>query len=132
MRYALINPEGRIDTVAVNIDPAVQTKKGWRWLPIETQAQPAFDPETQAVIGPIVTVEAARVVESYTVRSRSADEIEADRIRRVDGMSKIEFEIAFGVENRLRALEAKPALKRGEYRAELAKLLAEKTDKAAR
>lgn len=127
MRYALINPEGAIDRVAVNIDPAVQTKRGWRWLPIETQAQPSFDHETQAIIGPIVTVEANRVVESYTVRSRSADEIEADRIRRVDGMSKIEFEIAFGVENRLRALEGKTALKRGEFRAELSKLLSEKS-----
>lgn len=129
MRHALIDPEGGIARVAENIDPKVQTKKGWRWLPYPIVDRPSFDAETQALIGPVVTVEATRVVESYTVRSRSAEELEAERVRRIDGMNKIEFEIAFGVENRLRVLEGKAALKRGEYKAELAKALA---DKAAR
>ena len=41
MLHALVNPDGTIDRVAANIDPTVQTKPGWRWLPVEEQPRPA-------------------------------------------------------------------------------------------
>ncbi len=132
MRYALINPDGGIDRVLETTDDQtkIATKKGWRWLPYPRVDAPPYDPDTQALIGPLATVEATRVFESWTVRSLSADELESARVRRVDGMSKLEFETAFDHENRLRALENKAAFKRSEFKAELAKKLS--ADKAAR
>ena len=45
-QYALVGPNNvvaRIEGAAV-VDPTVQTKAGWRWLPVEHEAEPAASP----------------------------------------------------------------------------------------
>lgn len=38
--FALIRPDDSIDRMQSNIDPNVQTKSGWRWLPVQETAKP--------------------------------------------------------------------------------------------
>lgn len=125
MRYALINPEGQIDRTLETPDDQtkIATKPGWRWVPYPRVDAPAYDPETQALIGPIATVEAKRVVESWTVKPLTADEVEARKVQRATGIDKLLFEIAFNHENRLRALEGKQPITRAQFQAAIKALI---------
>jgi hypothetical protein len=38
--YALINPDDSINRMQSNVDPNVQTKAGYRWLPVQENARP--------------------------------------------------------------------------------------------
>jgi hypothetical protein len=41
-KYALVSPVDAVDRIATNIDPTVQTKPGWRWLPVEDTPAPDY------------------------------------------------------------------------------------------
>lgn len=75
--YCLVGPDGLIAQQSANIDPSVQTKPGWRWLPLVVAAMPERDKRTQAIEGPFLTVRKSSVVQSYTVREKTAQEIKA-------------------------------------------------------
>ncbi len=113
--YALISPQGTIDRRASNIDPSVQTKTGWKWLPLET-VNPDYDPATQVKEGPAVTVEAKRVLETYTVRSKTAPELDSDKTARVDRVDAASLAVVFNHENRIRALEGKAAVTLAQFK----------------
>lgn len=54
--YALVSPADVIDRYASNVEPDVETKAGWRWLPVErTQDTPGsnqvLDPPSAPVVG---------------------------------------------------------------------------------
>jgi len=55
MLYALVSPEGSVDRIVGNIDPTVQTKPGWLWLPVEDTPGPDYP-------GKLETASAERVV----------------------------------------------------------------------
>jgi hypothetical protein len=69
--HALINPQGAIDRQQSNIDPAVQTKPGWKWLPVESAAQPATTALETASSAYVVGANA--VTQEWTVVRRSLD-----------------------------------------------------------
>ena len=89
--YALINPSNQIDRRSHDgpggINPSVQVKAGWKWVPVETAAAPAFNAglETASQAAPVV--EANRVVISYTKTRRSLAEqkaaVKAEAQRRI-------------------------------------------------
>lgn len=74
-----------------------------RWLPIVMEGQPEFDPVSESRDGPVVTVEATRVVETYSVRAKNEVEIAA-MIAAKDAAIEAEFNarhtapISFAVE----------------------------------
>jgi hypothetical protein len=47
-----------------------------RWLPVEV-VSPELDPVSEMLEGPVVTIEATRVVETYSARPKNGDEIAA-------------------------------------------------------
>ena len=119
MRHALINPSNLIDRFAINVDPNVATKAGWRWLLCPEVARPSFDPATETVDGPTYVVGASSVVETWTKRTLTAPELDARKEARLDAEDRLQFEIHFDMENRVRVLEARPAVTRAQYRAAL-------------
>lgn len=123
MRYALVNPSGGIDRLDASVDPAVQTRAGWRWLPCPEAARPAFDPATQVLDGPVRVVTDTAVAESYTVRAKTPAELDADREAALDRLDLALFRIAFNHENRLRAIEGKAAVTAVQFRAAIKALL---------
>jgi len=73
--YALVGPGDVIDRRVSNIDPNVQTKPGWRWLPSPSTARPSFNAATEIVEGPAYTVNENDVTEVWTTRDLTAQEI---------------------------------------------------------
>lgn len=117
--YALVDQANAIlerrDFAATPNDP---TGKGWRWLPVVI-TKPAFDPTTQVQTGPVITVEASRVTAVWTVRNKTAQELDDEKTERVNAVDFLTFEVAFDHENRIRALEAKAAITRAQFKAAL-------------
>lgn len=119
MRYALVSPLDTVDRFASDVDPAVETKKNWRWLPCPPSPRPTFDPDAEIVEGPTYTVGPSAVAEGWTKRALTAQELDARKEARLDREDKLQFEIHLDLENRLRVLEGKPAVTRTQYRAAL-------------
>lgn len=123
MRYALINPQDQIDRFATNVDPGVDTKPGWRWLPCPPVAPPANDPATETVDGPAYAVAADGVTEIWAKRALTAAELDARKEARLDATDRLQFEVLFNLENRVRVLEGRAAVTRAQYRTALKALL---------
>ncbi len=119
MRHALINPNGAIDRFESNIDPTVQTKAGWKWLPYVEGARPAYDPASEVIEGPAYTVGASEVTGAWTKRSLTAGEISDRKDGRISAIDMLQFQVSFDIENRVRALEAKTPITATQYRAAL-------------
>ena len=81
MNLALVDPQNSVNRIQSDtlIDPAVQTKIGWRWLPVETVGGGSYDPETQVLEGPVYSVQVAKVVETFTIRTKTQTELDADK-----------------------------------------------------
>ena len=71
--------------------------------------------------GPVLSIEPTRVTETFTVRSKTAAEFDAEKEDRLDGFDRLALEVLFDHENRLRAMKvpADPALTRVQFRAAL-------------
>lgn len=119
MRYALVKPDNTIDRFSTSVDPNVQTKTGFRWLPCDPAAQPAFDSATETVDGPTYTVGAKSVTEVWTKRSRTAQELGDRKDARISNIDNLQFQVSFDLENRVRALEGKAAITAAQYRTAL-------------
>ena len=104
--------------------------KHWQGLPlarpIET-TKPSFDPITQIMEGPVITILPYKVTEVFTVRAKTAQEIaaEQDAIKEgaLDKFDLVALKIAFNHENRIRVLEARPQVTAAQCRAALKALL---------
>lgn len=119
MRYALVDPQNAVIELSSKIDPNVQTKPGWRWLACPMVAPPAFDGATETLVGPSYTVGEKSATETWSKRALTAQEIDAVKERRLDIEDKLQFEVHFDIENRMRALEGKQPVTRAVYRAAL-------------
>lgn len=116
--FALVRPDSSVDRRSQNIDPNVQTKPGFRWLPVDS-IDPPYDSATQVKTGPVTTVEAARVLDTWTVRAKTAGEIDGEKDRTISRIDALQFAVSFDMENRVRVLEAKPQITAAQYRAAL-------------
>jgi hypothetical protein len=123
--FALIRPDNSIDRRDANVDPNVQTRPGWRWLPIVVTDPGAFDPATQVKEGPFTTVEAARVTDVYSVRAKTAAELSADKDSQIAGIANVLLQIAFKHENDIRTgrLAGQPAITVAQFKAAIKALL---------
>jgi len=85
-------------------------KQAW-WRPIVVVGDDPFDPLTQKKTGPVTTIEASRVVDTYTVSALTAQEISDRKDAAVAGMNGSDYkpllQILLTVVNDNRALRAK-------------------------
>ena len=94
------------------------------WLPVN-EVNAAFDPAAQVRTGPTLEVLAGSVKATYTVRAKTAAEIdqekEAEAVLELDGRkaTRLVARVLLDQENRLRQLEGKPAVTPAEYRTSL-------------
>lgn len=111
MIYALVRPNDTIDRRASGIDPTVQTKAGWRWLPVQETGNDTFDPVTHKITGPVTTVGASSVTDAYTVVLLSAQEISDRKDVAVNGLNGSTYKpllsILLTLANDTRAIRAK-------------------------
>lgn len=109
MRFA------RIDTVTGAIGEFVERDvkpddiphKNIRWLPAPRVASPEFDPAAQVLDGPFYAVTDREVIESYTVRDKTAAELDADLDAKIDRVDQAVRKALEDVERRLTVLEGR-------------------------
>jgi hypothetical protein len=115
--YALINNgviEGYRDFESPPTNPA---GKPWlTFLPVADTNPAVTDPDTEVKEGPVVTIGATEVTRVWTVRAKTAGEIDAEKQVVVDGMQKVILEVLFNHENRLRTLQSQGAVTRAQFR----------------
>lgn len=102
--------------------PPDVSRKGIAWKPLVV-TDPAFDPATQVRTGPVETVGKEAVTRVWTVRAKSAGELDADKGAAVDAIDALQLKIALNHENRIRALEAKQAVTAAQFRTALKAML---------
>lgn len=102
--------------------PPDMTRKGFVWLPLVV-TDPAFDPSTQVRTGPVETVGQGSVSRVWTVRDMTSDELDALKGATVDAMDMLAFKVLFNHENRIRALENKPAVTAAQFKTALKALI---------
>jgi hypothetical protein len=105
-----------------NDAPPDTSRKGFVWLPLAV-TDPAFDPATQVRSGPVDTVGKDSVSRVWTVRDMTSDELDAVKGATVDALDILQLKIAFNHENRIRALEGKPAASAAQFKTALKALL---------
>jgi hypothetical protein len=122
-RFALVEASDSIVRQAeLPTRPPDLPHKGWRWLPV-TVTDPAHDSANQVKEGPVTTILPDEVTIVWTVRSKTAQELDADRSGQVESTDRVAFLIAFQHENRLRAIEGQPAVSQTQFRNALKALL---------
>lgn len=118
--YALIAATGQVRETRefAATPPDLMASEGVRWLPIII-TDPAFDPATQVRTGPVETILANSVTRVWTVRAKTAQQLDDEKTNRVEGVEFLIFELAFDHENRVRVLEAKAPITRAQFKAAL-------------
>lgn len=97
-------------------------KAAW-WRPVVVVGDDAFDPLTQKKTGPVTTIEATRVVDTYSVVSLTAQELDAIKESKLPNVEGAQFRVMFNHENRTRALEGKQPVSADTFRAAIKALL---------
>ena len=130
MRYVLVEDETNKTLKEVDGDrefrsgtPPDLPLKPFRWLPLEITNPDVEDHATHTREGPVTTVKAKKVTRVWTVRPKTADELDADKEGQIPLSDSIQFKAMLDVENRTLALESKPAVTVDEYRETLKGML---------
>jgi hypothetical protein len=123
MIYALVKPDTGIDRYSSNIDPNVGTRDGWRWLPV-IDTKPDYDSGTQVREGPVVTVNANDVTRVWTVRAKTAEELDAMKDESTnDAAVSVIGKVLFNHENRIRALNSQAPITAAQFKAAVKALI---------
>jgi hypothetical protein len=80
--------------------------KPYREFYLMETVNPAYDSATQVKEGPTIQEDHVNKIRRtvYTVRAKTAQELDADKDVKVDSMDKVVFQILFNHENRIRTL----------------------------
>lgn len=86
MLYALVGSDNQIDRTHSFLTTEIpQTKQGWRWIPVEADPRPPYNPELQVATETEI-VEQQRVYRYWTVRDKTSNEIESDKIQKINAI----------------------------------------------
>jgi len=112
MRYMLIKlSDNSIDRIMNGaIDPNVQTKAGYKWLPCPFVEKPVVDEKLKTVEGPFYKVSVEDVTESWVKRDLTPDEVSAKKTARVLELGEDILKILSDLEDRIRTLEGRPKI----------------------
>ena len=130
MRYVLVEDE--TDTILKEVEgdrefrtgtPPDLPLKPFRWLPLEITNPDIPNRTTHLKEGPVTTVRAKKITRVWTVRPKTADELDTIKEEQIPHSDSIQFKTMLDVENRTLALEGKPTVTVLEYRETLKGML---------
>lgn len=105
----------------------IPAHKKYLWRPVEEVGNDTFDPLTQKKTGPVTTIEATRVVDTYTVASLTAQEISDAKDAAVNSLNGSLYsalaKVLLNHENRIRALESKGPVTMAQFKGGVKALL---------
>lgn len=88
-----------------NIDAcpsAPQGKVGWRWLPYSVVKPSFVDPETEVLSGPVRSIGASAVTDTWTKTAMTAAQLDAVKSSKIDGMDVAIFLALCHLKNEVR------------------------------
>ena len=116
MICALVDAAGNVLETRRDIDPAtVITKDGFRWVILEQQPKPEFDPSTHVCEQTEALVK-NKLVRGWSVRAKTADEVDAIKTAEVDRVQGVVLKVILDHENRIRAIEGKGAVTAAQFK----------------
>tara|TARA_B100002003_G_scaffold12402_1_gene10651 strand:+ start:231 stop:623 length:393 start_codon:yes stop_codon:yes gene_type:complete len=130
MRYVLVEDE--TDKILKEVEgdkefrsgtPPDLPQKPFRWLPLEITNPDIPSRITHLKEGPVTTVRAKKITRVWTVRPKTADELDTIKEEQIPHSDSIQFKTMLDVENRTLALEGKPTVTVLEYRETLKGML---------
>ncbi len=80
--HALVRPDNTVDRIADNIEPNVQTKAGWRWLPVVDTPKPAIGPGQSIARNDVL--DGNQVFRRWTVTDAPLDQLRETLLRQID------------------------------------------------
>lgn len=87
-QYALVGPDNAVVRIepAHHIDPTVPTRQGWRWLPVEVDAEPASTALQAVQVDEVVEANRLRRRKQVISKSRAEQQaaVNAERDRRLE------------------------------------------------
>lgn len=117
--YALIDTTGAVSEMRdFATAPPNLARKGIEWRPVVI-TDPAFDPVTQIRTGPVDTIFPTQVTRVWTVRSKTAQELDDDKTAQVDAMGEIPFKSALDTHNSWRVSVGLATVTEAQYKATL-------------
>jgi len=130
MKYALVEDSTKVILKEVDGNKRFRTGipptlplKPFHWLPLEITNPDVPDHATHVKEGPVTVVEIDKVTKTWTVRPKTAEELDADKEGQIPPSDSIQFKAMLDVENRTLALESKPAVTVDDYRETLKGML---------
>lgn len=121
--FALLIDGSFVRTYTTDVKPSDIPHKNVVWLPFVRSSAPTFDPATQVLSGPTITIYADHVSSDYSVRQKTQEELDADKQAYVDNVDMLVFKVLFNHENRIRALESKATITAQQFKTALLGML---------
>ena len=121
--FALVINGSFVRGLQADVKPVDIPHKNVVWLPFVKASLPAFDPATQVLLGPTITIYVDRVSSDYSVRQKTQEELNADKQAYVDNVDMLVFKVLFGHENRIRTLESKSTITAQQFKTALLAVL---------
>lgn len=113
--FAFISPENEVLRIEDNIDPGVATKPGFRWLPVIDVPRPSYNPDLQ-IAKQITILNESDVTRDWTIRDKTPEEIEGDKINKINTIDPVIFKIFYYTQNQIREVNSLAPLTEQEYK----------------
>lgn len=115
MYYALITPDGQIQSERENVDLQASLKAGYRWLPIVEDQTPVYTPTLQVLEGPFTEINTDSVRRYWTVRDKSQSEIDSYKLDIINAIPHIVYSILLEQQNSIRSLQQQSEFTKEEF-----------------
>lgn len=104
-QYALVNVASNavVERRDFATTPPDVSRKGIKWLPV-VAVDPAFDSTTQNRSGPVTTVNASQVTDTWTVVNKTPAEIDDDKAGQISRLNVATFRALCHLKNETRRL----------------------------
>ena len=124
---ALIYPHAPtvvVERRMIDVAAIPEQKRGW-WFPVVSVGKDdAFDGATQIKSGPVTTIEASRVVDTWTVRAKTQAELDAEATAAADAktlqindnVNAMVGKALFKIVNEIRTLQSQPVLTPAQFK----------------
>lgn len=119
MTYVLVDPNDEIIKEETDIGDDVGTKPGYRWLPLENNGVPSYDPKTQYPQGPVYLVGEDLVVKTWTILNKTAQQIDQDKAMVVDSQHHVLLLALYELDKSIKILNGVEPLTFEQYKSSL-------------
>ncbi len=119
VEYAVVDNGVVVEYRFFDSPPSSLEGKPYRKFLIVEDTNPAFDAALQVKTGPVISVLVNKVTRVWTVRDKTAQEIDNDKDVAINNVDVVAFKVLFNHENRIRVLENKAPITVNQFKTAL-------------